>query len=361
MAITRRELLVAGAAFGEIVLEFIDKGPLSQLSKYLSSRTPQNTSPDEVARYGGLITLPSHGTVYAASDFHGRYGDYEQWISETGVKDEIADGKDVYAIILGDVADIKPGDKYADKKGDINILKEIREIQNSENGERFVLLQGNHELEATKIYDWIIASMRDVGIRNKDGAVNKNILQTLENGHNGDIYKQFNIIGRLNGEIAKYLRGLPVAALTQNGAVFAHAGPSKTATSPNDIAEKKPEVVKELLWSRPEPVDTLSGYTIETVRDFLNAMNGSKILITGHTPLNMMPSVFVNDENLRSFWRPDNSRNQIILATSYGSRNERRGSYLKMGLNRTIEDAMSIIQRDDIRIIDYSQDEDTRL
>ena len=73
--------------------------------------------PNQLTRDGELVILPEQGTVYIATDFHAHWSDFNQWLKQTKLIERIASGEDVYGLILGDVADHKPGDKVFESSG----------------------------------------------------------------------------------------------------------------------------------------------------------------------------------------------------------------------------------------------------
>ncbi|MBW2996956.1 metallophosphoesterase [Candidatus Woesearchaeota archaeon] len=301
------------AVGADLILETQGKGLISRLlssSKY----------PDAYARDGGLVVLPSRGKLYVASDFHSRSKDFEKWLQRTELVERMQ-YDDVYGLILGDVVDKKEHDSEAERYGDSKIVDRIMEIQDKlgEQRNRLIYIQGNHEHEVLKLYDMLRS--RGMGPANQ-----KKIVQRMYNGKSGFYFKQFNFIERMTEEQFRYMRDLPFAVMTKNGIVGVHAGPARFMEGPEDVAQKKKSVVQDIVWRRPENV-TGGSYTSSEVREFLEKMDDSGLLVTGHTPLGMLPRYYV--ENGVGVY----GGNQIILATSYGSYPGNK-SYLALELGK---------------------------
>ncbi|MBW2997802.1 hypothetical protein KY349_05675, partial [Candidatus Woesearchaeota archaeon] len=218
--------------------------------------------------------------------------------------------------------DKKDRDSEAERDGDSRIVDRIMEIQDKlgSQGNRLIYIQGNHENEVVKIYDML----RSRGICPKN---QKEIVQRLYNSKSGFYFKQFNFIERMTEEQFRYMRDLPVAVLTKNGIVGVHAGPARFMEGPEDVARKNKKVVQDIVWSRPENV-TGGSYTSREVVEFLEKMDDSGLLVTGHTQLGSLPRSNVSNGVGVC------GDNQIILATSYGSHPGNK-SYLALNLNKT--------------------------
>jgi hypothetical protein len=320
--ISRRAFLTSSAVVGaDIIAETQGVGLISLLMKAFSNPEYSN----EFQRDGNLIIVPSQGGLYVASDFHSRHTDFKKWFSKTNLVEKLKGGEDVYGLIVGDAVDMKPKDSYAEKDGDSRIVDEIRNIQESlgENGKRLIFTQGNHESEVVKIYD---ALKKQYGLNSGN---QKQLVEGLYRSRNGRFYQQFNFIERMTDEQFEYLKQLPVAVLTKNGIVGVHAAPSRIAKSTKDIAQTNDQNKEEILWNRPGQIKR-DGYNFGDVRDFLKVMEGSGLLVTGHTPLSYLPSDYVQgDVGIYG-------NHQIILATSYGSEPGRK-SYLALDLGKRFE------------------------
>jgi hypothetical protein len=271
-------------------------------------------------RRGGLLLLPDRGKVFVANDFHARFRDYQKWLERTDVEARWKKGEDVYALIVGDVVDRKSSDTESDADGDKRILESIRRIRKTlgKKAGRFIVLRGNHENRVLAIYTKMKEKMKP-GPGGRAEAVRK-----LYESPSGAYYRQFNFIERIDEEDVRMLGSMPVAAVGPQGLAFLHGGPSKSLAKLKDIVDLRAEVVKELLWARPKPVDA-EGYDAADLRRLLTVLGGSTLLVSGHTPLSYLPPGWIRSgigimENL-----------QVILAASYGSKGGRK-SYLHLDL-----------------------------
>jgi hypothetical protein len=266
--------------------------------------------PDRFQQDGGLVVLPSKGTLYIASDFHTRYTDYRKWLAATQLPEKLKAGEDVYGLILGDAADIKPGDTAAEKGGDSRIIDHIRELQQSLGpaGRRFIFILGNHEAASVQIYG-LLKREFELTPQNR-----RRLINLLYNSEDGAYYQQFNFLERITDEQYAYLKGLPVAVLSKSGLLAVHAAPSKSATGLGDLVAKRPKVLEQLLWSRPVEIQIKEpNYSSTDLLTFLKLMANSSLLIAGHTPLSSLPDSWIH-HGLGMY-----ADRQIILGTSYGS------------------------------------------
>jgi len=275
--------------------------------------------PDEYQRDGGLIILPSKGTLYIATDFHGRRRDFEAWLSRTGVVEKIKAGEDVYGLLTGDLVDCKPEDTQAEPDGDSLIVQRVMGIQRElgEKSNRFILLMGNHEAEVQRIYG-ILKEKAGMTPRNQ-----KAIVKALFSGEQGTYFDQFNFLERINDQQYAFLKDLPVAVLCKNGVVITHGGP--TIEGGLDAIVKKEEKPLEMLfWGRPTEY-----YKLEQVDAFLQMMEDSTLLVTGHTPLPSLPAPSVIRDGVGM-----HGEHQVIVATSYGASSSAQKCYLVLDLAR---------------------------
>ncbi len=314
--LTRREFLRATASIGGLL--FLNLWSSGFASTF--GRLSDQISSGQILRDGGLLFLPDHGKLFVASDFHTRYADFQMWLERTRIVERLRNGDDVYGLIVGDVVDRKPGDTYAEDDGDTRIIERIREIQNNldEQGERFLYIQGNHENRCVSIYEKLVT---DEAMTESN---QQQVVKNLFSGDRGSYYQQFNFVSRMNDEIYRYLKELPVAVITESGIVGIHAGPSVSLSSPKDIINLNETVVDEILWSRPVEVRK-DGYDSNDLSTFLHRMNDSSLVVSGHTPLRYLPEEFIRD-NVGEY-----GGHQIILATSYGSEPAEK-SYLVLDL-----------------------------
>jgi len=262
--------------------------------------------PNRPTRKGGLLVLPARGELFVASDFHGRHNDFRRWLQRTRLLDRIRAGDDVYGLITGDSVDYKAGDPESAPDGDTRIIEAIREAQAGRNGERLILLQGNHERQVVKLYEALVKE-RGMTPRNQ-----RDVVRALFAGELGDYFAQFNFVERITPEQFAFLKGLPVLALGAQGVVCVHGGPSPAADDVHDIIDRKELVVDELQWSRPVMEGRAGGYSHDDVARFLRTL-GARLLVTGHTPVVMLP---------REWWRDGVGvfgKQQVILSTSFGA------------------------------------------
>ena len=143
-------------------------------------------------------------------------------------------------------------------------------------------------------------------------ATQARMVRALYNSADGPFYQQFNFLERMNDEHLAYFRTLPVAVIGKSGVAFTHAGPSASAVSLAEIIAKKPQILQEMLWTRPAEIQT-GGHTADQLGGFLKLMQGASLLICGHTPLGALPQEWIR-EGLGIY-----AKQQVILATSYGS------------------------------------------
>lgn len=330
--LSRRSFLFGGLAVGaDLILESQGKGLVSRLFS-------SSTYPDAYARDGGLIVLPSHGKLYVASDFHTRSKDFEKWLKRTELVERMQ-YEDAYGLILGDVVDSKKDDSEAEIYGDSRIVDRLMEIQEKlgKQGNRLIYIQGNHEHEVLKLYEML----RNMGVEPKN---QRAVVKRMYNGKSGFYFKQFNFIERITEEQFRYMRQLPVAVMTKNGIVGVHAGPPRYVEGPEDVARKKRNVVQDMVWRRPESV-TGGSYTSGDVREFLEKMDDSVLLVTGHTPLGMLPRNNVtNGVGVCG-------DHQIILATSYGSYPGDK-SYLALELGKRYNHAKDLTAGEEIAMLE---------
>lgn len=301
-------------------------------------------------QYGRLTILPNRGKLYVVSDFHARCSDFNDWLSETGVVDSMQDGEDIYVYLNGDMVDIKSNDKFAQKNGDTKIVRKIREIQRLDNGDRFIYGMGTHEWWSSNIYLKSLLPQCDIS---SNRGLKKDILSFMHASEYGDEIKQFNFIDRMDFKIAKYLNQLPITLLTKNGLVVTHAGPSKSAISPKSIESPEINVVQELIWGRPSAPDTKGkiypgDYTEQDISEFLKRMNNSKVLINGHTPVNLiLQELLIGKLDVARFGE------QIIHSTSHGSINPDAGTYVVVDLAKQLTSVSDLKQGKNFKIMAY--------
>ncbi|RKZ10014.1 hypothetical protein DRQ25_04340 [Candidatus Fermentibacteria bacterium] len=334
--LTRREFLRATASIGGLL--FLNLWGSGFASTF--GRLSDQSCSGQVLRDGGLLFLPDHGTMFVASDFHTRYADFQMWLERTRIVERLRNGDDVYGLIVGDVVDRKPGDIHAEDDGDTRIIERIREIQNNldEQGERFLYIQGNHENRCVSIYEKLVTDEAMTASNQQQ------VVKNLFSGDRGSYYQQFNFVSRMNDDRYRYLKDLPVAVITDNGIVGIHAGPSGSLSSPKDIIDLNETVVQEILWSRPIEVRK-DGYDTSDLSTFLHRMNGSSLLVSGHTPLRYLPEEFIRD-NVGEY-----GEQQIILATSYGSEPAGK-SFLVLDLKTVYENTSELRAGEEIRLLE---------
>ena len=288
--------------------------------------------PNRFHRDRGIVIIPGRGEIYIAADFHSNYRDFVKWLDKTRIYEKLKAGEDVYGLILGDVVDIKPDDRDADKNGDVKILDRLMKMRRKlgKRGKRLVHLLGNHEYMNVDIYGRL---KKHAGLnpRNRRQLVDA-LLKTKE----GAEASQFNFLRRMREVHYEYLKNLPLVVLCKNGVAAVHAGPAVSVLNVEDIAGRKEEVVKELVGGRAYQVED-GGYSEEDLLRFLKILEDSKLLITGHTPLNELPAGSIK-KGIGLV-----GAHQVILGTSYGySPGEK--SYLKINLDKMYKNA------DDLRI-----------
>ncbi|NOR84687.1 hypothetical protein GQ473_01075 [archaeon] len=310
-----------------------------------------NNYPNKFQQYGGLVVLPNTGKLYIASDFHARYTDFNKWLSKTGVVDDIQDDKDIYVFLNGDIVDIKPDDKFAQKNGDTKIIKKIREIQSFENGNRFIYGLGNHEDETIRTYAELTQFLTRNYFSDDINSIKSMIFLNKSDNH----IKNFNFIKRIDSVIANYLEQLPIAILTKNGLVATHAGPSQSLNSPENIMAKELGVIQEITWGRPNAPDVngkiyAGDYTNQDISDFLRQMNNSKVLVSGHTPVNLIHPDFLYDG-----FDVACIGDQIIHSTSYGSVEPDTGTHIEVDLSKPITSVSDLIPNTNLVNIKYNR------
>ncbi|MEN8209523.1 MAG: hypothetical protein ABFR50_09765 [Candidatus Fermentibacteria bacterium] len=334
--LTRREFIRTTASIGGFLfLNLWSSGLASSFGKL----SDQNCS-GRILRDGGLLFLPDHGKLFVASDFHARYADFEMWLERTRIVERLRDGDDVYGLIVGDAVDMKPGDIHAEDDGDTRIIERIREIQYNldDQGERFLYIQGNHENRCVSIYEKLV-SEEDMTLSNQ-----QQVVKNLFSGDRGSYYRQFNFVSRMNDERYRYLKELPVAVITENGIVGIHAGPSTSLNAPKDIIGLNDTVIQQILWSRPIEVRK-NGYDASDLSTFLQRMNDSTLVVSGHTPLRYLPEELIRD-NVGEY-----GGHQIILATSYGSEPAEK-SFLVLDLKTPYESTSDLRTGEEIRLLE---------
>lgn len=270
----------------------------------------------------GIVIIPDKGELYIAADFHSHYRDFKKWLSKTGIYEKLKNGGDVYGLILGDVLDVKQNDKDADKRGDVKILSKLMKMQRElgERGKRVIYIMGNHEFMNVDIYGKL-KKFSGLNPRNQ-----QQLLDILFSRKYGKELSQHNFLRRMTSYHYKYLKDLPLVVLCKNGVVASHAGPAVSAANLEDIAGKNEKVVKELVSGRAYGI-TEDGYSHEDLMRFLKMMENSKLLITGHTPLDKLPTRDIK-KGLGSF-----GNHQVILGTSYGYYPGKK-SYLRINLDK---------------------------
>lgn len=293
---------------------------------------------------GGLITLPAKGTLYIANDFHTRHADFDRWLKRTDLAARLRNEEHAYGLILGDIVDAKPLDPEAERVGDLKMLDRVRELQAAPGGDRLFYVVGNHEATCLEIYD-ALKKQLDFNPRNRG-----RIMQALYASESGSYFMQWNFLERMEEEHAAYLRTLPLAVICGNGLLAIHAGPSRKAKGTKDLAERVPDVVKDAIWSRPfrggdeEPQAGAGGgaatkpadadalefaYNAEDVAAFLGRMDGSKLLVVGHTPLRYFPETWIHDGVARV------GRQGVVMAASFGALPDKK-NYLAIDLSRPV-------------------------
>lgn len=277
--------------------------------------------PDQLTRDGHIVVLPDHGTVYIVSDLHAHWDDFNQWLQQTRLVEQIKAGEDVYGIMLGDSIDYKPDEKPEPPYGDVQIIDRVIEVQQQlgEQGKRLIYIRGNHEFAAAETY----ALMKNSGMTDQNREF---FIKKLYNGINGSYYKQFNFIERMTDEHFKFLVNLPTIVVGKNGFVAVHAGPARTIISLEDIIDPGPRTLDELLWDRPKIVFS-SGYTLKHTENFLKVLSGN-FLIVGHTPIGYFPEKNVKDGVARLGGK------QLIFSTGYGGLKDGQ-TYIEVDLAKT--------------------------
>ncbi|RKU24893.1 hypothetical protein C6497_17130 [Candidatus Poribacteria bacterium] len=295
---------------------------LTFLTLNVSAQTKELTeSPNQLTRNGHVILLPDHGTVYIVSDLHAHWNDFNQWLEQTRLIERIETGEDVYGIMLGDSIDYKPTERPKPPYGDLQIVNRVIELQTQlgEKGKRLIYIRGNHEYAAAETY----ALLKNAGMTEQNRPA---YIRKLYNSPTGSYYRQFNFIERMNDSHYDFLINLPTVVVGKNGFVAVHAGPAKSIDRLADLVEPSQKTLDEILWDRPK-ITRIGGYTFEHTKNFLEAINGS-FLIVGHTPISYFPP-----ENIRdSVARLDGK--QLIFSTGYGGL---RGgqTYIEIDLSKT--------------------------
>ena len=262
--------------------------------------------PNQLTRDGALVVFPDRGTLYVATDFHARWADFNQWLSQTRLVERLEAGEDVYGLILGDVVDHKTGDPIIEPLGDEKIVNRILQLQAKfgAKGARIIHLIGNHEFAVADAYR--VLRKRGMTTRNRQRAI-----EQLYRGPEGLYYQQFNFLERMTDKHHEYLMGLPTVAIGKNGFVGVHAGVSSSTKSLADLVNPSSEILEGLLWSRPS-IAVPGGYTPLQTASFLRRIGGS-ILAVGHTPLSYLPEASVRDGVARLRSR------QLVFATGHGA------------------------------------------
>lgn len=280
--------------------------------------------PDRVTKDGDLIVLPSHGTVYLGTDFHGKLDFFDQWIKRTNLINQIDAGQDVYGLILGDAIDHKLTEKIPDPESDSKLVSRVMELKKElgPSGDRLIYLKGNHEMAATEIY----AMLKANGMNREN---REEMIASLYRSPQGSYFKQFNFIERMSDEQYNFLRKLPVIAIGKNGLVAVHAGTSFATTQLADLIQPTEKILTQLLWGRPD-VAMSNGYTHQQTKDFLHKIGG-RFLLVGHTPLSYLPDRSIKDGI--SFLHDK----QVVFTSGHGAL-PGKSSYLSIDLSRTYSD-----------------------
>lgn len=304
--------------------------------RFLRADVAPATRPTAHSVDGGLITLPAKGTLYIANDFHTRHADFDRWLKRTDLAARLRNEEHAYGLILGDIVDAKALDPESERAGDLKMIERVREIQAAPGGDRLFYVVGNHEATCLEIYD-ALKKQLDFNPRNRG-----RIMQALYASESGSYFMQWNFLERMEDEHAAYLRKLPLAVICGNGLLAIHAGPSRKAKAPKDLADRVPEVVKDAIWSRPlreegpadgngqanaEPPEF--AYNAEDVVAFLGRMDGSKLLVVGHTPLRYFPESWIHDGLARV------GRQGVVMAASFGALPDKK-NYLAIDLSRPV-------------------------
>ena len=319
--LTRRDFLSASLA---IIAGFAFDATGLRAVHVLS---PGTQYPNRFHRDRGIVVIPDRGELYIAADFHANYGDFKKWLNKTRIYEKLKEGQDVYGLILGDIVDIKPDDRDADKSGDVKILNRLMKMRRKlgKRGDRLIHLLGNHEYMNIDIYGRL---KKHAGLnrRNQQQLVNE-----LFNTKEGAEASQFNFLKRMRDAHYQYLKNLPLIALCKNGVAAVHAGPAISALNIEDIAGKKKQGVKELVGGRAYQVEE-GGYSQEDLLKFLKILENTKLLITGHTPLNELPAGSIK-KGIGFI-----GIHQVVLGTSYGHAPGKK-TYLKIDLAKKYKSA----------------------
>lgn len=277
-------------------------------------------------RDGKLVILPDRGILYVASDFHSNYQDYKKWLKHTNLIEKLELKEDVYGVILGDIIDFKKAKGHKDRSGDRRILDSIMNIKENlgEYGSRLITLKGNHEHEVLSIYRKL---KKKCFLENKSM---EELIEELPESNSWSFYKQFNFIERIKKRHFNYIKNLPLAILAKNGIVGTHAAPLRNIDSINDIVNITNKNEHELVWNRPWEI-TRNGYDKYDVDYFLEVMENSSILVSGHTPLEHF------SEEKQKNGVVMYGEHQVILATSYGYEPGNK-SYLEFDLSKNYND-----------------------
>ena len=87
------------------------------------------------------------------------------------------------------------------------------------------------------------------------------------------------------------------------------------------------------------------GYDTSDLSTFLQRMNDSSLVVSGHTPLRYLPEEFIRD-NVGEY-----GEQQIILATSYGSEPAEK-SFLVLDLKTAYESTSDLRAGEEIRLLE---------
>ena len=210
--------------------------------------------------YGDIIRFPKKARILVVSDIHGNYDDFLDYVNmwKKG-------GRDTHIIFLGDL--IHGLDPKTD--GSLDILMKVGDLILNDT---FHVLMGNHE--------WY--QINDIPI--------------YKNGVNQT--EEFKMICKNYGDFAlemceDIMRNFKKIAVSPNGLVMAHAGPSKEMNnilrdmkgltlSPIYAQSEINEAFGDMVFARPNDI---FGYTEKDVDQFLENVGGN-IMIVGHTPVN---------------------------------------------------------------------------
>lgn len=246
--------------------------------------------------YGDIIRLPKKAQVLVVSDIHGNYDDFMQYVDlwKNG-------GKDCHIVFMGDL--IHGLDYEKDKS--LDILKKIYKLDKNNN---FHVLMGNHEF--FQLFNKPIF---------KNG-----INQTEE--FKAHFFRESPITFGLCNDLIKSFKKI---AITPNGLLIAHSGPSRLMTNIlkeiNSGISLTPfvenayinEAFEDMSFSR-YPED----YTVRDIDEMLKVTN-TKAMIVGHTPVNGYRII----------------GNQIIMDSSFETENK---YFLSMSTEEEINDIKDV-------------------